>query len=140
MNDVPDRRGFLKLALAAIAGVAGGHSILTSNAFAQKKKAAEGYIQAKVRPLTIRLPETLEYTVKGPGQRVLSPASEKQLAESIAPMLDHLVASAGIKLSPDEAKELRNAFVDRGVVDVRSRVRGGRGINLSITSSLSWES
>jgi len=119
MSDESDRRGFLKLALAAIAGVAGGHSILASNAFAQRSKATGGYIKVNVRPLTIKAPETLEYLAKGPNQRVLSRASQKQAAESIAPMVEHLVTAAGIKLNPDKMRQLHQAFLERGMILLR---------------------
>jgi len=81
--------------------------------------------------ITVKVPQNLPFTKASVQSHVLTSASQAQLANTIAPTLEHIVAAAGIKLSAEQATELNQAFAERGVVTIRPG-----GANMSATVSV----
>lgn len=77
--------------------------------------------------VTIKLPDNLGVVTR----QTLTPDSQAQVAEAIAPTLEHLVAAAGISLPPEHAAELSKAFAERGVISIKPG-----GANMSATVSV----
>jgi hypothetical protein len=65
--------------------------------------------------------------------------SKREVADSIAPGLEHLVTAAGTRLSQEQIEQLRVAFGERGVIEVPV---GGETMSatLSVAGSLNYSS
>ena len=125
MNDASryssERRDFLKLGLAGVAGSATGYSILSEEAAAQARSAGERRKAPNLRPVTLKMPTKLVIASVRGKTRVLAKSSARALANSIAPMLGQILTSAGIKLDPAQLQELNRSFVERGVIKIPGR-------------------
>lgn len=65
--------------------------------------------------------------------------SKREVAESIAPGLEHLVSAAGTRLTEEQTEQLRRAFGERGMIEVPP---GGETMSatISVGGSLNYSS
>jgi hypothetical protein len=116
------RRGILKLGLAGVTGIAAGHSIMKSVAFAETESA-----------VSVKIPHVV--LEKG---GTLSAAHKQQLIESIAPVMSQIAESSGIKLTEALKTKLKSDLVSRGDLELsRAASEGGYTIVLHLGSSKS---
>jgi hypothetical protein len=64
-----------------------------------------------------------EFTLQIPSMRAtqrveLIPGNKVDVANAIAPLVEHLVSAAGMQLSAAELAELRQAFIERGTISI----------------------
>ncbi len=69
----------------------------------------------------------------------LAPDSKREIADAIAPGLEHLVTAAGTRLSQDQVSQLRESLRDRGMIEVPP---GGETMSatISVSGSLNYTS
>jgi hypothetical protein len=88
------------------------------------------------REFTIKIPENLQTVTR----QTLTSDSQAELAQSIAPTLEHIVAAAGITLPPEHAAELSTAFLERGVISIPPGGRNASGTVSFELNSLNYTS
>ncbi len=86
-----------------------------------------------------------EFTLKFPQLQAtkrmeLVPSNKQEVASAIAPVVENLVESAGVKLSSEELADLRKAFIERGTITIAPSAAAASATISVEASSLNYSS
>jgi hypothetical protein len=102
------RRGFLKVGLASVAGVAAGHSILKTSALTVNPDT----VCLVIPPLSMR-------------DGYITESGRRDLLEALAPLIAQISEQSGRTLTPAQVAEVRSQLLERGQIELTQKPHDG---------------